>query len=43
VPLAPSTFERLANTFLRIVWRNNLLTDKIDGSGGQGNTNECAG
>jgi hypothetical protein len=44
VPLAPSTFERLANTFLRIVWRNNLLTEEIDGSGKkEGFTDECAG
>jgi len=43
VPLAPSTFERLANTFLRIVWREDRLTGKIDGSGGKGNTDECAG
>ncbi|MFZ2050620.1 MAG: hypothetical protein WAU69_06780 [Solirubrobacteraceae bacterium] len=43
VPLTPSTFERMANTFLRIVWRNNQLTGKIDGSEGEGNTNECAG
>jgi len=43
VPLAPSIFERLANTFLRIVWRNNSLAGTIDGSGGEGNTNECAG
>ena len=43
VPLTPSIFERLANTFLRIVWRNNLLAEKIDGSGDAGNTNECAG
>jgi hypothetical protein len=43
VPLAPSTFERLANTFLRIVWHNNRLAGSIDGSGGQGNTDECAG
>jgi hypothetical protein len=43
VPLAPSTFEGLANTFLRIVWRNNSLAGKIDGSGGVGNTDECAG
>jgi len=43
VPLAPSTFERLANTFLRIVWRGNRLAGKIDGSGGDGNTDECAG
>ena len=43
VPLAPSMFERLANTFLRIVWRDNQLTGTIDGSGGEGNTRECAG
>ena len=28
VPLAPSTFERLANTFLRIVWHDNRLAGK---------------
>ena len=43
VPLASSTFERLANTFLRIVWREDRLTGKIDGSGDEGNTDECAG
>lgn len=43
VPLASSTVERLANTFLRIVWHNNHLTGKVDGSAGEGNTDECAG
>ena len=43
VPLAPSTFERLANTFLRIVWRNNQLAGTIDGAHGEGHTDECAG
>jgi hypothetical protein len=43
VPLTPSIFERLANTFLRIVWRNNWLTGTIDGSGDEGHTTECAG
>jgi hypothetical protein len=43
VPLAPSTFEGLANTFLRIVWRDNRLAGNVDGGGGEGNTDECAG
>jgi len=44
VPLAPSTFEGLANTFLRIVWRNNRLAENIDGSTKHKElTEECAG
>jgi hypothetical protein len=43
VPLAPSIFESLAKTFLRIVWRDNRLAGAIDGSGGEGFTVECAG
>lgn len=43
VPLTPSIFERLANTFLRRVWHNNKLAHEIDGSGGEGYTGECAG
>jgi hypothetical protein len=31
VPLDPSLFVRLANTFLRIVWRQNDLAREIDG------------
>jgi hypothetical protein len=49
VPLTPSIFERLANTFLRIVWHNNQLNGKVDGTGDEGEpgdegyTKECAG
>ena len=43
VSLAPSLFEGLANTFLRIVWRNDRLTRYIDGSGGECYNEECAG
>jgi hypothetical protein len=43
VPLDPSLFVRLANTFLRIVWRQNDLAGEIDGSGGPGFNVECAG
>lgn len=43
VPLDGSIWARLANTFLRVVWQNNRLADKIDGSGDLGNTDECAG
>jgi hypothetical protein len=43
VPLSSSIFERLANTFLRIVWDNNLLAGNIAGTGDHGNTDACAG
>lgn len=43
VPLTPSMFVRLANTFLRIVWRHDVLSWKIDGSGDEGYNIECAG
>jgi hypothetical protein len=32
-----------ANTFLRIVWRHDVLSKNIDGSGGEGFNVECAG
>ena len=32
IPLDPSMFVRFANTFLRIVWHNNDLSARIDGS-----------
>ncbi len=41
--LTPSIFVGLANTFLRIVWRHNVLSKKIDGSGDEGFNVECAG
>jgi hypothetical protein len=43
VPLTPSIFVRLANTFLRIVWRHDVLSGSIDGSHGEGFNVECAG
>ena len=43
VPLNPSMFVRLANTFLRIVWRHDVLSEYIDGSGDEGFNAECAG
>lgn len=43
VPLDPSLGTRLANTFLRIVWRQNNLAGEIDGSHGSGFNVECAG
>jgi hypothetical protein len=33
IPLDPSMFVRFANTFLRKVWRNNILSRLINGSG----------
>ncbi len=44
VPLDPSMFVRFANTFLRIVWHNNDLSSRIDGSHVK-NSNDsfCAG
>ena len=41
--LHPSMFVRLANTFLRIVWRHDVLSEYIDGSGDEGFNAECAG
>ena len=48
IPLDPSMFVRFANTFLRKVWRNNTLSENIDGSGTpkggpSANNDECAG
>jgi hypothetical protein len=43
VPLNPSMFVRFANTFLRIVWRHDVLSENSDGSGGEGFNIECAG
>ena len=43
IPLSSSMFVRFANTFLRIVWQHNNLSDKIDGSGSKGNNSACAG
>jgi hypothetical protein len=43
VPLTPSIFVRLANTFLRVVWRHDVLSGSIDGSHGEGFNVECAG
>jgi hypothetical protein len=43
VPLNPSMFVRFANTFLRIIWRNNVLSKQIDGSGDTGFNSECTG
>jgi hypothetical protein len=36
-------FVRFANTFLRKVWQNNVLSHKIDGSDGTGYNSECTG
>jgi hypothetical protein len=43
IPLDPSMFVRLANTFLRVVWQNNDLSHIIDGSGAKNDNDECAG
>ncbi len=43
VPLNPSMFIRFANTFLRKVWQNNVLSHKIDGSDDTGYNSECTG
>jgi hypothetical protein len=45
VPLSPAMFVRFANTFLRIVWRHNVLSNNSNGNGGDNyNYNrECAG
>ncbi len=42
VALSPSIFVRFANTFLRIVWHNNVLSGYVDGSG-EDDSQECAG
>ena len=43
--LNPSMFVRFANTFLRKVWQNNVLSQNVDGSGGTDTKYnvECAG
>ncbi len=42
VALSPSIFVRFANTFLRVVWRHNVLSG--DSAGGNGEeSEECAG
>ena len=43
IPLNPSMFVRLANTFLRKVWQNNVLSKQIDGGGATGYNTECTG
>jgi hypothetical protein len=43
VPLSPSMFVRFANTFLRVVWQDNVLTHNSDGSGDGPYNAECAG
>jgi len=43
VPLSPGMFVRFANTFLRKVWRNDVLSGAVDGSGEEGHNEECAG
>jgi hypothetical protein len=45
VPLSPSVGVGSANTFLRKIWRHNVLSDKVDGSGGTPEKDlfECAG
>ena len=43
VALSPSMFVRFANTFLRIVWRHNVLSHLTDGSGNENYNGECAG
>jgi len=43
VPVSRSMFVRFANTFLRKVWRHDVLSKKIDGTGDEGFNIECAG
>src|SRR5439155_746274 len=43
VPLSPRLFVGFANTFLRKIWRHNVLSDKVDGSGDENFNVECAG
>jgi hypothetical protein len=43
VPLTPSIGAGFANTFLRKVWRHDVLSENVDGSGDEGFNVECAG
>jgi hypothetical protein len=45
VPLSPSVGVGSANTFLRKIWRHNVLSDQVDGGGGTPEKDlvECAG
>jgi hypothetical protein len=42
IALSPSIFVRFANTFLRVVWHNNVLSGNSDGTGGE-DSDDCAG
>src|SRR4029077_12179327 len=43
VPLSPRLFVRFANTFLRKIWRHDVLSEYVDGTGDENFTEECAG
>jgi hypothetical protein len=43
VPLSPRLFVGFANTFLRKIWRHNVLSFKVDGNGDENYNVECAG
>jgi hypothetical protein len=43
VPTSPRLFVGFANTFLRKIWRHNVLSDKVDGTGDENFNVECAG
>jgi hypothetical protein len=43
IPLSPPLFARFANTFLRKIWHNNVLSKNVDGTGDNNFNKECAG
>ena len=43
VPLSRSVGVRFANTFLRKIWRHDVLSEAVDGSGKENYNAECAG
>src|SRR5262249_13011451 len=43
LPLSPALFVGFANTFLRKIWRHDVLSWKVDGSGNENYNTECAG
>jgi hypothetical protein len=43
LPTRPGLFAGFANTFLRRIWRHDVLSANVDGSGDEGFNEECAG
>jgi hypothetical protein len=43
IPLSPALFVSFANTFLRKIWRHDVLSWKVDGTGDENHNKECAG